>query len=79
VRYVSHSIPGIGNAYVIAVLENYSRCMLASAVSLTQGTTAFLRVLYAAVERYGPPERLLTDGAGSSRPSSPRPSTGCWA
>jgi putative transposase len=64
VRYVPHSIPGTGNAYVIAVLENYSRCMLASAVSLTQDTTAFLRVFYAAVERYGPPERLVTDGGG---------------
>lgn len=64
VRYVPHSIPGVGNAYVIAVLENYSRTILASAVSLTQDTTAFLRVLYAAVERYGPPERLVTDGGG---------------
>src|SRR5215210_2540639 len=64
VRYVPHSIPGVGNAYVIAVLENYSRCILSSAVSLTQDTTAFLRVLYSAVERYGPPERLVTDGGG---------------
>jgi putative transposase len=65
VRYVPHSIPEVGNAYyVIAVLENYSRCVLASAVSLTQDTTAFLRVLYSAVEHYGPPERLVTDGGG---------------
>src|SRR5215204_1255548 len=64
VRYVPHSIPGVGNAYVIAVLENYSRCVLASAVSLTQDTIAFLRVFYSAVERYGPPERLVTDGGG---------------
>jgi putative transposase len=64
VRYVPHSIQGFGNAYVIAVLENYSRTILASAVSLTQDTTAFLRVFYSAVERYGPPERLMTDGGG---------------
>jgi len=64
VRYVPHSIPGVGNAYVIAVLENYSRCIVSSAVSLTQDTAAFLRVLYAAVERYGPPKRLVTDGGG---------------
>ena len=64
VRYVPHSIPGVGNAYVIAILENYSRCVLSSAVSLTQDTTAFLRVFHAAVERYGPPERLVTDGGG---------------
>jgi len=62
VRYVPHSITGVGNAYVIAVLENYSRMILSSAVSLTQDTTAFLRVLYSAVERYGPPEWLVTDG-----------------
>jgi putative transposase len=64
VRYVPHSIPNTKTAYVIAILENYSRCVLASAVSLTQDTTAFLRVLYAAVERYGPPELLVTDGGG---------------
>src|SRR5215213_52652 len=64
VRYVPHAIPGVGNAYVIAVLENYSRCIVSSAVSLTQDTAAFLRVFYAAVERYGPPERLVTDGGG---------------
>jgi len=64
VRYVPHAVPGVGHAYVIAVLENYSRMILASAVSLTQDTTAFLRVLYSAVERYGPPERLVTDGGG---------------
>jgi putative transposase len=64
VRYVPHSIPDIGNAYVIAILENYSRCILASAVSLTRDTTAFLCVLYSAIERYGPPERLVTDGGG---------------
>ena len=64
VRYVPHSITGVGNAYVIAVLENYSRMILSSAVSLTQDTTAFLRVLYSAVERYGPPERLVTDAGG---------------
>jgi transposase InsO family protein len=64
VRYVPHAIPEVGNAYVIAVLDNYSRCILASAVSLTQDTIAFLRILYSAVERYGPPERLVTDGGG---------------
>ena len=64
VRYVPHAIPGVGNAYVVAVLENYSRCVVASSVSLVQDTTTFLRVFYSAVERYGPPERLVTDGGG---------------
>ncbi len=70
VRYVDHSLPPEeheGNAYVISVLENYSRCVLASAVSRSQDTVAFLRVLYSAVERYGPPERLVTDGGGIFR------------
>ena len=64
VRYIDHSLPENGSVYVIAILENYSRCVLASAVSRTQDTSAFLRVLYSAVERYGPPERLVTDGGG---------------
>ncbi|MBA3791471.1 MAG: helix-turn-helix domain-containing protein [Rubrobacter sp.] len=67
VRYVDHNLPPEeheGNVYAISVLENYSRLMLASAISSTQDTTAFLRVLYAAVERYGAPERLVTDGGG---------------
>ena len=70
VRYVDHSLPPEeheGNAYVISVLENYSRCVLASSVSRSQDTVAFLRVLYSAVERYGPPERLVTDGGGVFR------------
>jgi transposase InsO family protein len=72
VRYVPHSIPDTGNAYVIAILENYSRCILSSAVSLTQDTTAFLRVFYSAVERYGPPERLVTNGGGIFKASQSR-------
>jgi putative transposase len=67
VRYVDHNLPieeHVGNAYVISVLENYSRCILASSVSRSQDTTAFLRVLYSAVERYGPPQRLVSDGGG---------------
>ena len=65
VRYVDHNLPPEeheGNVYAISILENYSRLILASAVSATQDTTAFLRVLYSAVGRYGAPERLVTDG-----------------
>ncbi len=67
VRYVDHSLPPEeheGNVYAISILENYSRLILASAVSTTQDTTAFLRVPYSAVGRYGSPEGLLTDGGG---------------
>ena len=59
VRYVDHNLPPEeheGNVYAISILENYSRLILASAVSRTQDTTAFLRVLYGAVGRYGAPE-----------------------
>jgi hypothetical protein len=86
VRYVDHNLPiekHVGNAYdVISVLENYSRCILASSVSRSQDTTAFLRVLYSsAVERYGPPERLVvSDGGGIFKASqSQAPSTVPWA
>lgn len=67
VRYVDHGLPPEeheGNVYSISILENYSRLMLASAISRTQDTTAFLRVLYSAVGSYGAPERLVTDGGG---------------
>jgi transposase len=51
VRYISHSIPGAGQAYVVAILENYSRAILASAVTLSQDANAYLSVLHAAIGR----------------------------
>jgi hypothetical protein len=54
----------MGNVYSISVLENHSRCILASALSTTQDLTAYLSVLHAAVERYGAPEKLVSDGGG---------------
>jgi putative transposase len=67
VRYIEHSIPETGQAYVVAILENYSRAILASAVSLSQDTNAFLSVFHAAVERYGSPGAVVTDGGGIFR------------
>jgi putative transposase len=67
VRYIDHSLPETGNVYVICVLENYSRAILASALTLSQDTNAYLSVLYAAIERYGSPKRLVTDGGGIFR------------
>ena len=67
VRYVSHSIPETGQAYVVAVLENYSRAVLASAVTLSQDTNAYLSVLHAAIGRYGSPGTIVTDGGGVFR------------
>jgi transposase InsO family protein len=76
VRYIDHSIPETGQAYVVAILENYSRAILASAVTLTQDTNAYLSVLHAAVDRYGSPKKIVTDGGGiSSVRIGPEPST----
>ncbi|HEX5912409.1 MAG TPA: helix-turn-helix domain-containing protein, partial [Rubrobacter sp.] len=67
VRYIDHSIPETGQAYVVAVLENYSRAVLASAVTLSQDTNAYLSVLHAAIGRYGSPGTIVTDGGGVFR------------
>lgn len=64
VRYIDVHQLGGGNIYVISILENYSRCILASLLSRTQDLAAFLIVLYAAIRRYGAPEALVSDGGG---------------
>jgi hypothetical protein len=61
-----HQLGG-GMIYVISILENYSRCILASMVSRSQDLTAYLMVLYAAIRRYGSPEALVSDGGGIFR------------
>jgi len=60
VRYLDHRLGG--NVYVISILENHSRAILASSVSRNQDLASFLPVFYSAVERYGSPEALVTDG-----------------
>lgn len=64
VRYVGHSIPGTGQAYVVSILDNYSRAIVASAITLSQDTSAYLSVLHAAIGRHGSPGTVVTDGAG---------------
>jgi putative transposase len=62
VRYIDeHRVPSEERLYVVAILENHSRAILASAVTRNQDLTAFLSVLHRAVERYGSPEALVTD------------------
>jgi len=62
VRYIDeHRIPSEGRLYVVAILENHSRAVLSSALTRNQDLTAFLSVLYSAIERYGSPEALVTD------------------
>jgi hypothetical protein len=68
VRYVEEHGLGTGKpAYVIAILENFSRALLASAVSPRQDLTAYLIVLRAAIEAHGAPEVLVSDGGGVFR------------
>jgi transposase InsO family protein len=67
VRYIKHSIPGTGQAYVVAILENYSRAILSSAVTLSQDTNAYLSVLHAAIGRHGSPGAIVTNGGGIFR------------
>ncbi len=62
VRYLDMHQLGGGMIYCISILENYSRCILASMLSRSQDLTAYLMVLYAAVRRYGSPEALVSDG-----------------
>lgn len=69
VRYIAHhlppdELPEEDKVYCISILDNHSRALLASSVSTTQDLTAYLSVLYTAVERYGAPEVLVSDGAG---------------
>ena len=63
VRYIEDHQLGTGKpAYVISILENFSRALLASAISPRQDLTAYLIVLRAAVEIHGAPEALVSDG-----------------
>jgi putative transposase len=59
-------------AYAITILDNYSRAVVASAVSPTQDLGAFLAVLHRAVERHGPPEALVTDSGSVFRANRAR-------
>jgi transposase InsO family protein len=65
VRYLEDHQLGTGKpVYVISILENFSRALLASAVSPRQDLTADLIVLRAATEAHGASEVLVSDGGG---------------
>ena len=66
IRYVPHTLDG-ENVYCISILENYSRAIVASAISRTQDLTAYLIVLCAAIKDYGSPEGLVSDGGAVFR------------
>jgi transposase InsO family protein len=62
IRYLDmHRLPGVEMVYCISILENFSRAVLASAISLRQDTAAFFAVFYKAVRAYGVPEVLVSD------------------
>jgi transposase InsO family protein len=58
IRYLDMHQLGGGMIYVISILENFSRAILASALSRTKDLTAYLMVLYAAIRQHGSPEAL---------------------
>lgn len=66
VRYIEHhQIASIsGPFYVISILENFSRAILASDIFQRQDLTAYLLVLYAAIQQHGSPEVLVSDSGG---------------
>src|SRR5260221_11610252 len=57
-----HRIPGItGSFYIISILDNFSRAVLASDIFQRQDLTAYLLILYAAIQQHGSPEMLVSD------------------
>ncbi len=66
VRYIEkHQIPGIkGPFYVVSILENFSRAILASDIFQKQDLTAYLMILYAAIQQHGCPRMLVSDSGG---------------
>ena len=57
-----HQLEQRGTVYVISVLDNYSRALLASILSPRQDLTAFLLVLREALRVYGCPTAVVSDG-----------------
>lgn len=65
IRYLDDHQLGTGKpVYAISILENFSRALLASAISPRQDLTAYLIVLRAAIEAHGAPEVLVSDSGG---------------
>jgi len=64
VRYIEeHRVPDVnGPIYLISILENYSRAVLASKISPTQNQWDYLEVLFAAFSSAGVPKAIVSDG-----------------
>jgi putative transposase len=69
IRYIEkHRISEIkGSFYVITVMDAFSRAILASDIFQSQDLSCVLIVLYAAIERFGAPQKLITDNGGVFR------------
>jgi putative transposase len=66
IRYIDmHRIQGEGNIYCISILENFSRAILASAITRHQDSEAYLSVLYHAIRKSGVPETIVSDSGGA--------------
>lgn len=65
-RYLDHQLDD-GKTYCISILENFSRAILASAISRKQDLIAYLIMLYAAIRHHGVPEALVSDHGGVFR------------
>ena len=61
IRYLDMHRLGGGEVYCISILENFSRAVLASAISRRQDTEAYFVVLYDAIRHFGVPEVLVSD------------------
>src|SRR5260370_20139484 len=69
IRYIEkHRISEIkGSFYVITVMDAFSRAILSSDIFQSQDLACVLIVLYAAIEQFGAPQRLITDNGGVFR------------
>jgi len=67
IRYLDMHQLGGGMIYCISFLENFSRAILASAISRRKDTEAYLAGLYAAIRKHGVPEVLVSDNGGVFR------------
>jgi DmsE family decaheme c-type cytochrome len=63
IRYIEkHRIPEIkGSFYVITIMDAFSRAILSSDIFQSQDLSCVLIVLYAAIEQFGAPKKLITD------------------
>jgi putative transposase len=65
VRYIEeHNLGFPEPVYLISVLENYSRAILASKISPTQNHWDYLEVLFAALSTAGTPKAIGSSGGG---------------